>query len=84
MLSHGLARLLLERRNNDMVFLVHLDDGDGETYRAVTTSLLGDDDTIDPDMRADGNLNPVEYDPLGDQLIIRLGVIVVSDPGDDE
>jgi hypothetical protein len=82
MTSHELSRLLLARRDNDLTFLVHLDDGGTETYQQTTVRLLADDETIDPDLRADGAREPLYYDSLSDQLIVRLGEIYTGEIDD--
>ena len=81
--SHELARLLLARRDNDLTFVVHLDDGDSESYQVRAVSLLGDDETIDKDLRADGVRQPLLYDSLSDRLVVRLGEVLTGDVDDE-
>jgi hypothetical protein len=81
-LSHDLARELLAKRNNDVCIEVLIDDDpSGETYRTTLVELRDQDPAIDPDLNAEPVLR---YDHTNDVLIIKAGIVALTDGEDDE
>lgn len=73
MTSHELARLLLARRDNDVRFLVAINDGDDNSPYDML--LIGDPSEFAELDEVYGSADPVRYDPKSDVVIIRAGVI---------
>ncbi len=80
MTSHELARLLLARRDNDVRFLVVLDDGESDEYDIHTVG--GRPDDADALMLASGR-GPVFYDEVRDCIVIEAGVVYTGESEDE-
>ena len=78
MMSHALAKALLERRDNNVRIQVIIDDDPtGRTYRTQLVELRDNDRIIDPDI----NIEPVvAYDGINNVIVIKAGVVALVDP----
>jgi hypothetical protein len=76
--SHELARALLAKRDNDVRFLVIVDD-DPRSVRPYFGRLIQPYDCEIAGVADQFGEETVTYDPDADAVVIRTGVLVVGD-----
>jgi hypothetical protein len=78
MMSHDLARELLKRRNNDIRFLLELDQKGKDTYNI---HIRMRDDSEEPDCVISPQ-EAINYYPPGNYILVELDILELGYGGD--